>query len=399
MRDDDEPVTAFGSNWPDHCNATSMPNQTTSLARPPLTAAPGKGWHSPHFVATGRGARMAYRDCGARDGECWLVLHGGPGASCHPGLLAPLQLSRQRAVLPDQRGAGQSRPAARLAGNRTDQLVADLETLRCHLGIERWALLAGSWGTVVALRYAQVHPDRVTRLVLRGAFALKRREIFGLLHADARRDRAVSQNPHWPRAPYSGDARVLTRLEQVLQSGTPGVAARHVVRCWNLLELRSALRGLWRSVVHSASLDLENAAPGDSRQHANAYRRAWAQLQRQQRLSLAHLRQPRTLRTDQSGWKKFRIQGHYLRHKGFVRPGGLDSAARSLALQGIPSDWVHGRFDAVCPPTNSRRWVEIQEALQTGLARAHWPLAGHLASEPGVRDTLAKVVRQPPHGT
>lgn len=336
---------------------------------------------------------MAYRDCGAPNGECWLVLHGGPGASCHPGLLAPLQLSRQRAVLPDQRGAGRSRPAARLAGNHTDQLVADLETLRRHLGIERWALLAGSWGTVVALRYAQVHPDRVTRLVLRGAFAATRREIFGLLHPDARRDRAVSQSPHWPRAPYSGDARVLARLGQRLQSATPGVAARNVVRCWNLLELRSALSGLWRSVVHSASL--ENAPLGDTRQRANAYRRAWAQIKRQQRLSLANLRQPRTSRTDRSGWKKFRIQGHYLRHKGFVRPGALDGAVRSLALRGTPSDWVHGRFDAVCPPRNSRRWVAQQEALQNGLAKAHWPLAGHLASEPGVRDALAKVVRQP----
>jgi len=370
-----------------------MPNQTTTPAHPSLNTEAASGWHSPRFVATGRGARMAYRDCGARDGECWLVLHGGPGASCHPGLLAPLQLSRQRAVLPDQRGAGRSRPAARVAGNHTDQLVADMETLRCHLGIERWALLAGSWGTVVALRYARLHPDRVTRLVLRGAFALRRREIFGLLRADARRDRAVSRSPHWPRAPYSGDARVLVRLGQVLQSGTPGVAARHVVRCWNLLELRSALRGLWRSVVHSAAL--ESPPPGEPRHRANACRRAWAQLRRQQRLSLAGLRQPRTSRADRSGWRKFRIQGHYLRHKGFVRPGGLDSAARGLAVLGIPSDWVHGRFDAVCPPANSRRWVAIQEALRHGLARAHWPLAGHLASEPGLRDMLAKVVRQP----
>jgi len=336
---------------------------------------------------------MAYRDCGARGGECWLVIHGGPGASCHPGLLAPLQLGRQRAVLPDQRGAGRSRPAGRLAGNHTDQLVADLETLRRHLGIERWALLAGSWGTVVALRYAQVHPDRVTRLVLRGAFALRRREIFGLLRADARCDRAVSRSPHWPRAPYSGDAQVLARLEQVLQSGTLGVAARHVVRCWNLLEQRSALRGLWRSLVHSAAA--ENPPPGETRQRADVYRRAWAQLRRQQRLGIAGLQQTRTSGADRRGWQKFRIQGHYLRHKGFVRPGGLDSATRGLAVQGIACDWVHGRFDAVCPPANSRHWVAIQQALQNGLARAHWPLAGHLASEPGVRDMLAKVVRQP----
>lgn len=359
-------------------------------ASAPLSPEPAPGWHAPRFVATGRGARMAYRDCGAPGGECWLVLHGGPGASCHPGLLAPLQLSRQRAVLPDQRGAGRSRPTARLAGNHTGQLVADLETLRRHLGIERWALLAGSWGTVLALRYAQAHPERVTRLVLRGAFALRRREIFGLLRADAQRDRAVARSPHWPHSPYSGDARVLARLEQVLQSGTPGVAARHVVRCWNLLEQRSALRGLWRGLVHAAAV--ENPPPG---QRPAAYRRAWAQLRRQQRRSLAGLGQRRTGRADQSSWQKFRIQGHYLRHKGFVRPGGLDSAARGLALRGIPSDWVHGRFDAVCPPANSGRWVALQEALQPGLARAHRPPSGHLAGEPGLRERLAQVVRQP----
>jgi len=371
-----------------------MPNPLTSQDAQPLAIEPGTGWHLPRFVATGRGARMAYRDCGARGGECWLVLHGGPGASCHPGLLAPLQLDRQRAVLPDQRGAGQSRPRARLVGNHTDQLVADLETLRRHLGIEQWALLSGSWGTVVALRYAQAHPDRVTRLVLRGAFAVKRREIFGLLRADVRRDREVARSPHWPRAPYSGDARVLARLAQVLQPGTLGVAARHVVRSWNVLEQRSALRGLWRSVVHTAAgLPLQTG--GRSPPPANACRRAWAQLKRQQRRSLAGLRQPRTSRADRRGWQKFRIQGHYLRHRGFVRPGALDSAARSLAAQGIPSDWVHGRFDAVCPPANSRRWLAIQEALQNGLACGHWPLAGHLAGEPGVRDMLAKVVRQP----
>ena len=369
-----------------------MPNQTTSPIRPPLSTEPPNGWHAPHFVATGRGGRMAYRDCGARGGECWLVLHGGPGASCHPGLLAPLALGRQRAVLPDQRGAGRSRPAGRLAGNHTDQLVADLETLRRHLGIERWALLAGSWGTVVGLRYAQSHPDRVTRLVLRGAFALKRREIFGLLHADVRRDNTVSRSPHWPCAPYSGDAKVISRLEQLLQFRTHGVVARHIVRCWNLLEQRSALRGLWRSLVHSAAM--KSPPPGDFRQRADAYRGAWAQLKRQQRLSLAGLRQPRASRADRRGWQKFRIQGHYLRHKGFVRPGELDRAARSLAAHGIPSDWVHGRFDAVCPPANSRRWIGLQDALRSGLARGHWPLAGHLASEPGLRDMLAKVVRQ-----
>lgn len=341
---------------------------------------------------------MAFRDCGLPGADCWLVLHGGPGGSAQPGLLQPLQLHLQRAVLPDQRGAGQSRPQGRLAGNHTGQLVADLEHLRAELGIESWALMAGSWGTVVALRYAQTYPTRVTRLVLRGAFALKRAEIFGLLRPDPRRDRAVAGSPYWPRARYSGAPRVLARLEQLLQSGTPGVPARHVIRCWNLLEQRSALKGLWRSLVHSAAMPASNhlfssaLQPDGGREPADGFRRAWAQLRRQQRRCLAGLRYPRASRTDRAGWQKFRIQGHYLRHKGFVRAGELDAAVRSLAVHGIPSDWVHGRFDAVCPPANSHRWLAQQEALAPGLARGYWPPAGHLASEPGIRQALKQVV-------
>ncbi|MGH8832347.1 MAG: alpha/beta fold hydrolase [Polaromonas sp.] len=366
----------------------------------PLNAGPAPAWDSPRFVAIARGARMVFRDCGLPDAECWLALHGGPGGSGQPGLLQPLRLHRQRGIVPDQRGAGRSNPRGRLAGNHTGQLVADLERLRIELGLESWALLAGSWGTVVALRYAQAHPTRVTRLVLRGAFALKRAEIFGLLKPDPRRDRAVARSPYWPRAPYSGAPRVLARLEQLLQSGTPGVPARHVIRCWNLLEQRSALRGLWRSLVHSAASPVSDRPPavapqpGGRQLPADTYRRAWAQLRRQQRRGLTGLRHPRASRTDRHGWQKFRIQGHYLRHKGFVRAGGLDAAVRSLAVHGIPSDWVHGRFDAVCSPANSRRWLAQQEALEPGLARGHWPLGGHLASEPGIRETLRQVVQQ-----
>ncbi|WP_309679785.1 alpha/beta fold hydrolase [Polaromonas sp.] len=356
---------------------------------PIMSAAPGKVWGPPRYVATARGARMAFRECGPPGAtDCWLVLHGGPGGSSQPGMLQPMQLDRQRVVLPDQRGAGQSRPKARLAGNHTDQLVADLERLRQNLGIESWAVLAGSWGTVVALRYAQAHPSRVRRLVLRGAFALKRAEIFGLLRPHPQRDRAISQDRYWPRAPFAGGSRVLARLEQVLQSGTLPVAARHVGRCWNLLEQRSALRGLWRSLIHSA-LPL-NQAPGLA---TGAHRQAWTQIRRQQRRALAGLKQARTRAADRRGWQKFRIQAHYLRHRGFVSAGGLAAAVHSLALNGIPVDWVHGRFDAVCLPANSRRWWAQQEALAPDLARSHWPQAGHLSGEPGMREALTRVVR------
>lgn len=342
-------------------------------------------WRSPLFVATARGARMAYSDCGAPEGEVWLVLHGGPGGAAHLGLAAPLQLARQRALLPDQRGAGRSSPRGRVAGNTTHQLVADLEALRCSLRIARWAILAGSWGTVLALRYAQCYPERVTRVVLRGAFAARRQELVGLLRADVRRDAAVFANAHWPRTAGHRVAPALARLEQVLRCGAPDVSARHVVRCWNLMEQRSALHGLWRSLVHGSGVHSPSAA---------AQRQAWAQLKRQQRRALAGVLQRRTMRSDHRGLQKFRIQAHYLRRRCFLPAGALDAAVRSLATHGIPSDWVHGRLDAVCPATNSQRWWAQLESAEPGLARNHRPVAGHLSGEPGMQACLAQVVRQ-----
>lgn len=348
-------------------------------------------WNPPRHVTIARGARMAYRDCGdASSDKCWLLLHGGPGGSSQPGMLAPMQIERQRVLLPDQRGAGQSRPRARLAGNHTDQLVADLERLREELGIDRWALLAGSWGTVVALRYAQAHANRVERMVLRGAFGLKRAEISGLLRPHPQRDRAIFQNTAWPQANFAGHAQVLAKLEHMLQFRTLSVTSRRVIRSWNLLELRSALQGAWRSLIHAAL-----AAPRIlNRPAAVVCRPAWAMLRRQQRRALAGLNRRQTVRADQRGWQKFRIQAHYLRHKGFVPAGSLDAAVRSLAAAGIPVDWVHGRFDAVCLPGNSRRWLREQQAQPRNQSQGHWPLAGHLGTEPGMRETLAKVVRQ-----
>lgn len=313
------------------------------------------------------------------------MLHGGPGGAAHAGLAAPLQLTRQRALLPDQRGAGRSSPGGRVAGNTTHQLVADLEAMRCSLGIVRWAVLAGSWGTVLALRYAQRYPERVTRVVLRGAFAARRKELVGLLRADVRRDAAVYANGHWPRTTGHHTVPALVRLEQVLRCGTPDVSARHVVRCWNLMEQRSALRGLWRSLVHVSGVHSPSAT---------AQRQAWAQLKRQQRRALAELLQRRTVRSDHRGLQKFRVQAHYLRRHCFLPAGGLDAAVRSLAAHGIPSDWVHGRFDAVCPPANSLRWWTQLESIAPDLALRHRPVAGHLSGEPGMQACLARVVRK-----
>lgn len=327
---------------------------------------------------------MAYRRAGLLTGAPWLVLHGGPGSGSQPGSLQPFNLKKQQVIVPDQRGAGLSRPRAWTVGNHTEQLVADLERLRQQLGIERWSVLAGSWGTVLALSYAQRHPQRVERLVLRGSFALRSAEIDGLLHPHPIRARTVFCNRHWPRAPRSGKARILARLEQLLQFGTPTVATLHAVRCWNLLEQGAALWGMKRSLVSAVMSPEHHLLP--------AMRRTWAQLKRQQRRATANLNRPGISRDDRRGWQKFRIQSHYLRHRGFVRPGDLDRAVQSLAKNGIPSDWVHGKFDAVCPVSNSQRWIEQTQHQQAGLAHGHWPTAGHLSSEPGMRAALEQMV-------
>lgn len=95
-------------------------------------------------------------------------------------------------------GAGRSSPGGRVEGSTTHQLVADLEALRCSLGVARGAVLVGSWGTVLALRYAQCYPERITRVVRRSAFAVRRQELVVLLRADVRRDRAVFASVRWP---------------------------------------------------------------------------------------------------------------------------------------------------------------------------------------------------------
>lgn len=350
-------------------NAISTPPRED----PRLTA-----WPAPRHLAVGRGHRMAWREAGRPDGQPWLLLHGGPGSGAQPGLVAPLDLRRHRAIAPDQRGSGASRPRGSTRGNHTAALVADLEALRVRLGLERWAVLAGSWGTVLALAYARQHPQRVQRLVLRGAFALSRREIGGLLLPTRQTRQRLGAEPFWPVQAGTPLPVALRRLTQVLQSGTPGVAALRVARRWAVLEAGLAEHGLRRSE--------RLARQGGEAALAAAIHREWAALHRRWRRARTQARQPRHQRADHAALRKYRVQAHYLRHRGFVRPGALDRAVHALAQQGVPIDWVHGRCDAVCPPANSRRWA-------TAGGRLMLPLAGHLGHEPALLAALRAVVR------
>src|SRR5829696_243871 len=129
--------------------------------------------HDTGLLEVGDGHRIYWEACGARDGKPAVALHGGPGSGCIPEYREFFDPQRFRAVLFDQRNCGRSTPHASdltvdLRTNTTHRLVADIERLREHLGVERWLVFGGSWGSTLGLAYAEAHPERVTELVLWG---------------------------------------------------------------------------------------------------------------------------------------------------------------------------------------------------------------------------------------
>ena len=120
---------------------------------------------------------LHYEQCGNPAGKPVVFLHGGPGGGIDASMRRFFNPRHYRIVLFDQRGCGASRPHAELRENTTWDLVADIERLRAHLGIERWQVFGGSWGSTLALAYAERHPEPVTELILRGIFLLRRSEL------------------------------------------------------------------------------------------------------------------------------------------------------------------------------------------------------------------------------
>eukprot|EP00124_Ichthyophonus_hoferi_P005351 Ihof_evm1s754 gene=Ihof_evmTU1s754 len=120
---------------------------------------------------------LYYEECGNKNGKPAVFVHGGPGGGCGPHDRCYFDPATYRIILFDQRGSGRSRPHASLKDNTTWHLVSDMEKLRVHLGVEKWLVFGGSWGSCLGLAYAETHPDRVKALILRGIFALRRSEL------------------------------------------------------------------------------------------------------------------------------------------------------------------------------------------------------------------------------
>jgi proline iminopeptidase len=275
---------------------------------------------------------------GQPDGLPALFLHGGPGSGCEPYHRRFFDPRRYRLILFDQRGCGRSIPHAELGGNDTWALVGDIERIRTHLGIERWLVFGGSWGSTLALAYAETHPERVAGLVLRGIFLCRDEEIRWFYQEGA--DRVFPD--YWEDflAPIpQGERHDLVAAYHRRLTGDDEVARLAAAKAWSIWEGRTA------------SLLPNSAIVG----HFGQARVA---------LSLA------------------RIECHYFVHRAFLEPNQLlRDAARIAAIPGVI---VHGRYDLICPLKNA--W-ELHRAWPSSELHVV-PDAGHAASEPGVAAAL-----------
>lgn len=266
-----------------------------------------------------------------------VFLHGGPGAGASPTHRRFFDPSHYRIVIMDQRGAGRSTPLGEIRDNTTDHLIADLEQLRTELGIERWHVFGGSWGSTLGLAYAQAHPDRCISLMLRGIFLMRRSEIqWFLYHMRTIFPEAWANFSNFLPAEERGD--LLESYYRRLTGSDYGMRMA-AARVWSVYE------GACSTLLPSP--ELLSASGEDT--HA---------------LGLA------------------RIEAHYFRNNLFTPENrlleGIDRIRR------IPAVIIQGRYDIVCPIATAdelrRAWPEADYVVV--------PDAGHSAMEPGIRAAL-----------
>ncbi len=286
---------------------------------------------------------MYWEASGNASGVPLVFLHGGPGGGCLPHHRRYGDPSFWNIVLYDQRGAGRSTPAASLADNTTPHLVADLDRLRDALGIERWLLFGGSWGSTLALAYAQTHPDRVLGLVLRGVFLASAREIDWFMHG-MRNVFPEAWRAFEQFLPEDERAELLTSYYRRLTDADPAVhlPAAHA---WDRYE------GACSTLLPQR---LPTPGPG----------------------------------SDAAALAIARIEAHYFVHQAFLAPGQLQGGV--TAIRHLPCTIVQGRYDIVCPPVTA-------DALAAAWPEAEYivvPDAGHSVREPGIARELVLALRR-----
>ena len=294
------------------------------------------------MLDVGDGNRVYWEECGNPEGKPAVFLHGGPGGGGGTDRRRFFDPERYRIVLLDQRNCGASTPSAAdgadLSTNTTWHLVADLEQLREHLGIERWLVFGGSWGSALALAYAERHPERVTELVLRGIFTLRRSELDWYYNQGASHI-----------APQWWESYLQPLVEAGVDPAADKIAAYHDLLFGDDVQLAQRAGYAWTHwEAATSNLLFNEAALHDSPEHALTFAR---------------------------------IENHYFVNGGFLREGQLiDEADR---IRHIPCVIVQGRYDLPCPARTA--WDLAQAWPQAELRMV---LAGHSAFEPNITAEL-----------
>ncbi|MFO0756314.1 MAG: prolyl aminopeptidase [Byssovorax sp.] len=275
-----------------------------------------------------------WEESGNPQGKPVVFVHGGPGGGTEPKQRRFFDPAAYRIVLFDQRGSGKSTPHAELRENTTWDLVADMEKLREHLGIERWQVFGGSWGSTLALAYAETHPERVTELVLRGIFLLRKQEIDWFYQRGADAMFPDAWEGYLAPIPEAERGDLLHAYHRRLTSDDAAVR-QEAARAWSVWEGRTSCLFTNEALI--------------SRTAGDEFSLAFA-----------------------------RIECHYFVNRGFFRTDTqlLDDVHK---IRHIPTVIVQGRYDVVCP-------MESAWALHKAFPEADLrivPDAGHSAFEPG----------------
>jgi proline iminopeptidase len=280
-----------------------------------------------------------YEESGNPNGKPVVFVHGGPGAATDPKQRRFFDPDKYRIVLIDQRGCGKSTPNACLDQNTTWDLVEDMEKVRRLLGIERWMIFGGSWGSTLGLAYAQTHPERVSEMVLRGIFLLRKKEI-----------------------------------DWFYQEGASQIWPDLWEKYWNAIpaEERHDMVGAYYKRLTSSDRKVQLAAA-----------RAWSGWEGSTSKLYPDTDFIAGYEEDVFALTFARIECHYFTHKGFLETE--DQLLRNVdRIRHIPAVIVQGRYDTVCPMTSAwdlhRAWPEAEFFLI--------PDAGHSAFEPGIARAL-----------
>ncbi|WP_170327793.1 prolyl aminopeptidase [Ruegeria arenilitoris] len=293
------------------------------------------------MVDVGDGHRIYMEQCGNPNGKPVVILHGGPGGGCSPAMRRYFDPAVFRVILFDQRGCGRSRPHASVTDNTTWHLVADIERLRTLLDIEDWTVFGGSWGATLALVYAQTHPDRVNRLVLRGVFLATKAELDWFYGGGA--------GKFWPE-PWAKFTALLSEDEL---SDTIGAYNKRLFsgdRATEILYARA-----WSAWENALASIHTNGMTGES---PGEYARAFA-----------------------------RLENHYFINGAFLEKDGqiLDQVEK---IAHIPGHIVQGRYDMICPPQAAWNLAERWPNADLRMVRN----AGHALSEPGISAELVRIM-------